>query len=152
TLDDLFNTAVAGFTLAKTDAANAKVTTPLVNSGKIGAGAFGGNAIAAYVLQDLAAMQTGVNLKLWGYTKAESDKATNDVNKILSLYQKTQTVKELLSITHDVLTNTPTPTPTPTPTLVGAQVGTTYLRHKPNGKPVGKPVVTFSFRYDRAMD
>jgi hypothetical protein len=230
TLDDVFNTAVAGFTLAKTDAANAKVTTPLVNSGKIGAGAFGGNANAAYVLQDLAARQTGVNLKLWGYTQAESEMATNDVNKILSLYPANASVKKLLSITHDVLTNRPTPTqtitwsnpadivygtplsaaqldatasvdgsftykpaagtilgvgqgqtlsvtftptdkdhyktaaatatinvlptptPTPTPSLVGAQVGTTYLRHKPNGKPVGKPVVTFSFRYDTAMN
>src|SRR5262249_26395162 len=120
TIDDLFNSANAGFALAKADAAADPNHLPvMINSGPLGAGAFGGDAVAAYVTQDLAAMQTGFNQNLWGSTQDVLNKATADVNTILRLYStmasQKHTVEELLSIPHDVL-NQPPPTPT-TPTI-----------------------------------
>src|SRR5262249_54040974 len=57
-VEDLFNTFVAGFRLARQDAS---VAHPLINTGAIGAGDFNNNRDVVFVLQDLAARYTGVN-------------------------------------------------------------------------------------------
>ena len=78
---DLFNTFVAGFSLARSDVH--KGETVLINTGPIGAGAFKNSPVVVNVMQQLAAKQEDVNLKFWSYKTADSDLANNDVTKIL---------------------------------------------------------------------
>lgn len=101
TIEDLFNTFVAGFQLAK-DVRGGSPT--LINTGPIGTGAFHNNRYIVYVLQRLAAHQVGVDLKFWAYPDDVVKKATNDYyNKI----KKDGTVKQLLQSTHDIMQNAP---------------------------------------------
>lgn len=74
TLHDLFNTFVAGFTLAA-EAAKSEGRHATVNTGKIGSGDFNNNPNVVYVLQGLAAELVGVNLRLWGYSTVEAKRA-----------------------------------------------------------------------------
>jgi hypothetical protein len=72
TVHDLFNTFMAGFTLAKTVAAG---NNPLINTGKIGCGDFKNDPTLVYILQLLAAEQLGLNLMFWGYKNNEAEQA-----------------------------------------------------------------------------
>lgn len=77
TLEDLFNTFVAGFTLAKAQADKAG-KKGLVHTGQIGAGAFGNNPSVVFALQRLAADQVGVELRFYDY----DTRATRDGNDL----------------------------------------------------------------------
>jgi streptogramin lyase len=63
-----------------------------------------------------------------------------------------------ISVTPTPTTPTPTtptpttPTPTPPPTVTSEHVVLTYLRHNKKGKPIGKPVMSFVFQFDTAMN
>ncbi|MHC5542863.1 hypothetical protein ACYOEI_31965, partial [Singulisphaera rosea] len=71
---DLFNTFVAGFTLAKEQAKGEPV---LIHTGPIGAGDFNNDKSAVFVIQRMAALTVGkVNLKFWAY----SDQEARDAN------------------------------------------------------------------------
>lgn len=74
TLQDLFNTFVAGFTLAST-IAKSDGRHATLNTGKIGSGDFNNNPNVVYVLQGLAAELVGVNLRFWGYADWEVELA-----------------------------------------------------------------------------
>lgn len=107
TIDDLFNTFVAGFTVVKEN----KVDT--INTGAIGTGVFKNSTKVVYVLQKLAAMQVGINLRYYGlkpasppqFSKGEKEQWDPIVDDILKSYNgsTTQTVKHLLELAHDKL-------------------------------------------------
>jgi hypothetical protein len=63
TIEDFFNTACAAMTLAREQSAR----QPQFNTGQFGCGAFFNDAVAAYVLQRLAAEFVGVHIKFYGY-------------------------------------------------------------------------------------
>lgn len=99
TIDDLFNTFVAGFTAAKEN----KVDT--INTGAIGTGVFKNSTKVVYAMQKLAAMQVGINLRYYGL-KSDDKKAWDPiVDDIIKSYNAspTQTVKHLLELAHDKL-------------------------------------------------
>ena len=82
---DLFNTFVAGFTLAKQ---GASVSSPLINTGALGAGVFNNSRQVVFVLQDLAARYVGVNLQFWDYDPSTPDTLEAQyVQPILARYQ-----------------------------------------------------------------
>ncbi|MFO0888413.1 MAG: hypothetical protein U0790_04610 [Isosphaeraceae bacterium] len=148
-LADAFNTYVAGFTLARDNAAAAHVTGPIViNTGKIGAGAFGNSIVAAYVLQVLAARQVGnVDLKFWYFDKSKPTENINTldtqyVQPILSAYrnQPDKTVARLLSIAEASLKNAPA--------VTGASAATVpILQGRKGGAMLG-----FTLNFDQPMD
>lgn len=74
TVEDLFNTVMAGFTLAKAQAAQEnKDKKCLIHSGKLGCGEFSNNVIVVYLVQRLAAEHLGIDLKLHAYTTEEAN-------------------------------------------------------------------------------
>lgn len=70
TLEDNFNTLMAGFSLVKEQATK----KPVIHSGRIGCGVFNNDIHAIYLLSYLAAQHLGVDLVLHGYSTAESNK------------------------------------------------------------------------------
>ena len=103
TIHDLFNTFVAGFTLAA-ESAKAEGRHATVNTGKIGSGDFNNNSNVVYVLQGLAAELVGVNLRFWGYADWEVDLAGR---YYAAIRQKvdfgTTTVAQVLEVAHRIL-------------------------------------------------
>ena len=102
---DLFNTFVAGFTLATTTHGfdNKKI---LINTGPIGAGAFKNNRVVVAVMQQLAARHVGnVSLKFWTYNKTELESAAKFVDPILTEFSKStnKSISHLLVIAEDVM-------------------------------------------------
>lgn len=99
TIDDMFNTLVAGFKLAKDN----KVTT--LNTGPIGTGIFKNSTKVVYVMQKLAAMQVGINLRYYGLSKADQSTWDPIVDHIVADYGKggSHTVKRLLELARDSL-------------------------------------------------
>jgi hypothetical protein len=100
TIDDLFNTFVAAFTSAK----DHNVGT--LNTGSIGTGVFANSTTVVYVMQKLAAMHVGINLRYYGVDKKTPQKDLDaTVNKVVDAYTKSQThtVKHLLELAHDIL-------------------------------------------------
>jgi hypothetical protein len=51
-----------------------------------------------------------------------------------------------------VVTQAPSVTPPAPPRIIGEQVGSTTLKHNSHGKPIGKPVLTFVFQFNTAMN
>lgn len=96
TIDDLFNTLVAGFKLAKDN----KVTT--VNTGGIGTGVFQNSTKVVYAMRKLAATHVGVDLNYYGLKATEQKNWGSVVGKIEADYHKssTKTVKHLLELAH----------------------------------------------------
>ncbi|MEV0696485.1 hypothetical protein AB0I53_00990 [Saccharopolyspora sp. NPDC050389] len=84
-VDDLFNTFVAAFTLARETAKQ----PVLINSGPIGTGDFHNNRYLVYVLQVLAAQETGVNLALWYYPDAVASEAEKLLGMLKPPWEKT---------------------------------------------------------------
>ena len=107
TVNDLFNTFVAAFTVAKANGVDT------VNTGGIGTGAFHNSTKVVYALQKLAAMQVGVNLYYYGlkpadppkFPKTEQEQWDPIVDDIVDTYNKsgTHTVKHLLELASDKL-------------------------------------------------
>ncbi|WP_131829085.1 hypothetical protein [Mycobacterium numidiamassiliense] len=98
TIDDMFNTLAAGFKLAKDN----KVTT--LNTGPIGTGIFKNSTKVVYVMQKLAAMQVGINLRYYGLSKADQSTWDPIVDHIVADYKGgSHTVKRLLELAHDSL-------------------------------------------------
>jgi len=155
-VQDLFNSFMAGFTLAR---AHASTTQPWINTGAIGAGAFNNSRTVVYVLQDLAARQLGVNLKWWGYSAGEAAMLENSyVGPILTRYAADaaanpamNTVSHLLSIATDVF-NHPKLGATAAPAVTATDVTAVVRRHDRLGRPVGTPLVGISFTFNTAMD
>ncbi|MFO1460257.1 MAG: hypothetical protein U1G08_12695 [Verrucomicrobiota bacterium] len=103
TLHDLFNTFVAGFTLAD-DAAKSEKRYATINTGKIGSGDFKNNPNVVYVLQGLAAEFVGVNLRFWGYEDAEAKRAEHYYDAIRrQVTFGVTTVIGVLEVAHQVL-------------------------------------------------
>lgn len=73
TARDLFNTIMAGFTLAMQEKDPAK--TCLIHSGKFGCGDYKNNPTLVYLLHCLASKHTGVSVVLHGYKDSESQAA-----------------------------------------------------------------------------
>lgn len=71
TIRDLFNTAYAGFILARQSAAQDKKQC-LINTGPIGAGLFDNNKIVVYLAQRLAAHQLDIAIAFYGYDSVEA--------------------------------------------------------------------------------
>jgi Poly (ADP-ribose) glycohydrolase (PARG) len=125
TIKDVFNTCYAGFSLTgKHPGAHEPPASPSVrsatpgasggrvrvNTGPIGAGAFGNDKIVVYVVQRLAAMEANVDLRFWAYNDAEvqiGDSVYFD--KILTHYSdsKHKTIEHLLEIVHEHLSKLP---------------------------------------------
>jgi hypothetical protein len=99
TLDDLFDTFVAAFTVAKDN----KVDT--VNTGAIGTGVFKNSTQVVYAMQKLAAMQVGINLRYYGLKSSDKQQWDPTVDKIIAAYEgsSTKTIKHLLELAHDNL-------------------------------------------------
>jgi hypothetical protein len=108
TLDDLFNTFVAGFTLAKHIKPNM-----IINTGPIGTGDFQNDKKVIYVMQNLAAQQVGgITLRYWGYDpKIHSEQTPYQpmVNQIIDKWKKDpdKKVVNLLLIAYGCLTGKP---------------------------------------------
>jgi Poly (ADP-ribose) glycohydrolase (PARG) len=108
TLDDLFNTFVAGFTLAKNINPNV-----IINTGPIGTGDFDNDPKVIYVMQNLAAQQVGgITLRYWGYypdNYAEQKGYEPMVNQIIDKWKKDpdKKVGNLLLIAYGCLTGKP---------------------------------------------
>lgn len=108
TLDDLFNTFVAGFTLAKNIKPNVTI-----NTGPIGTGDFQNDPKVIYVMQNLAAQQVGgITLRYWGYDpKTYTDQKSYEpmVNQIIDKWKKDpdKKVANLLLIAYGSLTGKP---------------------------------------------
>jgi hypothetical protein len=107
TLEDLFNTFVAGFTLAKDVKPNV-----VINTGPIGTGDFENDPKVIYVMQNLAARQVGgITLRYWGYDpKNNKQQQSYDpmVKDIVEKWKKDKDQKtlNLLLIAHASLTGT----------------------------------------------
>jgi hypothetical protein len=108
TIKDLFNTFEAGFRLAKKEAGG---KTVLVNTGRIGTGAFDNSPAVVYVLQCLAAQDVGgIDLRFWGYDDATVKELNSKYYRpILDRYKgaQPQTIKHLLEIATDQLATAP---------------------------------------------
>ncbi|WAC92959.1 hypothetical protein [Mycobacterium sp. Aquia_213] len=111
TLDDLFNTFVAGFTLAKNIKPNV-----VINTGPIGTGDFKNDPKVIYVMQNLAAQQVGgITLRYWGYNpddkKHHPEQQSYDptVAQIIDKWKKDPDKKviNLLLIAYGCLTGKP---------------------------------------------
>lgn len=97
-IEDLFNTFVAGFRLAKY-VADAQSATVTINTGRIGAGVFGNNIYCVHALQRLAAEYLKIRtIKFWGYGPLESTIATNHFNNIVKSITLATKVSDLLKI------------------------------------------------------
>lgn len=103
TINDLFNTFVAAYVVAKKDAGTAKQA--VVNTGPIGTGVFNHDKEVVYVLQNLAAQQVGVDLRYWSGPTTDKKAWDAKVKAITEQYgnDKTKTVSHLLEIAHNVL-------------------------------------------------
>ena len=82
TIDDMFNTLVAGFKLAK----DHKVTT--LNTGPIGTGIFQNSKEVVYAMQKLAAMQVGIDLNYYGISNTDQSDWDPIVDQIIATYDK----------------------------------------------------------------
>jgi hypothetical protein len=107
TIKDLYNTFLAGFTLAqqREGVTNKPVR---IHTGPVGAGVFHNDRTVVYVLQNLAARQVGgINLTFWGgYTQAQVDAANRDyVQPILNAWGRSsdKSVGNLLRIASEQL-------------------------------------------------
>ena len=76
TLQDMFNTLMAGFTLVQRSTPPGK--TPMIHSGAIGCGAFYNDRRAVFLLHCLAAHQLGCQVQLHGYTEDEEREFLRD--------------------------------------------------------------------------
>ena len=106
TIDDLFNTFVAGFTLAKEQ----KVTE--LNTGGIGTGVFRNSTKVVYVMQKLAATHVGLKALTYYGIDQNVPKQKDELkdwdaaaDKITSSYDTsaTKTVRHLLELAHQIL-------------------------------------------------
>jgi hypothetical protein len=99
TVYDLFNTFVAAYTVAK----DAGHTT--INTGPIGTGAFHNDREVIYVMQRLAAKQTGVTLRYWDLTTNDQKEYDRMVTKIINKWKKgkSHSIKTLLLDAHSCL-------------------------------------------------
>ncbi len=101
TIDDLFNTFVAAYTVA------AKATPKLtVNTGPIGTGDFRNDRRVIYVMQHLAAQQVGgITMRYWSLNDTDKTQWDKAVSKIVSDWtnDKDHNVKRLLRLAHDCL-------------------------------------------------
>jgi hypothetical protein len=108
TIEDLFNTFVAAFTLAKNIKPNV-----IINTGAIGTGDFQNDKKVIYVMQNLAAQQVGgITLRYWGYDPDKNPKQKSYdpmVAQIVDKWKKDADKKtlNLLLIAHGCLTGTP---------------------------------------------
>jgi len=98
TIQDIFNTAIAGFSSCKKPA--------LIHTGPLGAGAFNNDAKVSYVVQKLAAEHIGVDLLFHGYSKHKAQGAESihqEIKKVfLSQKKKHRTIENLLQITSNL--------------------------------------------------
>ncbi len=105
TLDDLFNTFVAAYTVAKAAKPNA-----IINTGPIGTGDFKNDPKVIYVMQNLAAQQVGgVTLRYWGLdSKKQQQDFDPMVTQIVDKWKKDPDKKilNLILIAHACLTGT----------------------------------------------
>ncbi|MEB4211366.1 hypothetical protein [Mycobacterium sp. 94-17] len=106
TMEDMFNTFVASFTLAK----DIKPGTT-INTGPIGTGDFKNDPKVVYVMQNLAAQLVGgITLRYWGFDPKDPKKQQQDydpmVTQILGKWKKDADKKtlNLLLIAHSCLT------------------------------------------------
>ncbi|MFO0888414.1 MAG: hypothetical protein U0790_04615 [Isosphaeraceae bacterium] len=148
-LQDAFNTFVAGFTLAKGESQKHGFSTPLIDTGKIGAGAFKNDVVAMFVMQELAARQVGVDLKFWYFDK---DKPTENIDTLdahyvqpilhtyRSLPKADQDVTRLLEIATDYLSGAPR--------ITGASVVTVRVQQ---GRQM-RPMLGFAFQFNKPMN
>ncbi|SPM41272.1 hypothetical protein MNAB215_3477, partial [Mycobacterium numidiamassiliense] len=103
TLDDLFNTFVAAYAVAK----DAKPNT-IINTGPIGTGDFNNDDKVIYVMQHLAAQQIGgLNLRYWGLTQGQQNTYDSMVAKIIGNWQKdpNKSMTRLVVLAHECLTS-----------------------------------------------
>jgi len=103
TLDDLFNTFVAAYTVAKDAKPNTRI-----NTGPIGTGDFQNDPKTIYVMQDLAAKQIGgLDIRYWGLTTAEQKEDEAMVKKIVDNWQKDKdkSMTQLVLLAHECLTS-----------------------------------------------
>ena len=101
TIDDLFNTFVAAYTVAAE--ATPKLT---INTGPIGTGDFRNDRRVIYVMQHLAAQQVGgITMRYWSLSDTDKTQWDKAVNKIVSDWtnDKDRNVKRLLLLAHDCL-------------------------------------------------
>lgn len=77
TLEDIFNTFMAGCALINENSEN-----PIIHSGKLGCGAFNNDIHAVYLLHCLVAQHLGVQIKLHGYEDSESKQFENSWNDV----------------------------------------------------------------------
>ena len=103
-VEDLFNTAVAGFASSKS-AIFDKSKRSLVHTGQLGAGCFNNNARVVYVVQKLAAQHLDVDIAFHGYDDKTARLAEDDYSAILNRFYDAKTtdrsIEHLLSATSD---------------------------------------------------
>jgi hypothetical protein len=100
TMEDLFNTFVAAYTLAKFAMPGATI-----NTGPIGTGDFNNDPETVYVMQKLALQQIGgLTINYWGLPS--TDRYDNRVNQIISKWKTTadNSVNNLVKVAHACLT------------------------------------------------
>lgn len=97
TIEDLFNTCMAGFTLAK-NSTNPKKRTR-IHTGPFGCGAFHNSSCVVYVVQKLAAMQLGIDLVFHGYPRD----AEEDLQAVLTSCRGDGSIQHLLQETSRVM-------------------------------------------------
>ncbi len=76
-----------------------------INTGPIGTGAFHNDRKVIYVMQSLAAKQTGVTLRYWDLNKKKQQEYDAVVTKIINKWKKgkNQSIKTLLLDAHSCL-------------------------------------------------
>jgi Poly (ADP-ribose) glycohydrolase (PARG) len=98
TIEDLFNTFVAGYTLAKEDSPGA-----VINTGAIGTGDFKNDPQTVYVMQSLAWRQIGqLSVRYWASTSAYEEM----LGRVIKNWQNdsNKSVANLMWIAHHCLT------------------------------------------------
>jgi hypothetical protein len=96
TINDLFNTFDAGFRMTNHSGGQDSV----INTGPIGTGNFKHDHRVVYVMQHLAAQQTGVNLVYWGLTNNDQTAYDKVVNEIIAEYNKDKSKPGYDTISH----------------------------------------------------
>jgi hypothetical protein len=102
TIDDLFNTFVAGYTLA-----NDAMPGATINTGPIGTGDFRNDEEVIYVMQKLAWQQIGgITVNYWGLNNSDKQNYDNMVDRIIANWNTAQNkkVSHLMLIAQECLT------------------------------------------------
>ncbi len=104
TVEDLFNTAVAGFETAKAACLD-KTKSIVIHTGKLGAGCFNNDANVVYVIQKLAAQHVGVDIRFHGYGNSEAAKAEEYYDNVINNFgsQADHSIQKLLEVASQVM-------------------------------------------------